>query len=279
MFNAKVFDYPKPVSLIKYLINFKPELKDEAIILDFFAGSGTTVQAVLELNKEDGGKRQVILCTNNENEICEKVTYPRVGNIMKGFNFVGTQAEILFDEKLNVSKIKKGKELIEKIKKIELKENINFDEFEIKVEKGNIVLKGLKIKRGRQEGLGNNLKYYRTSFVENSKNRDQIRMDVTRRCTEMLCIKEGVYNLKKESDDWKIFEQNGKYLAVYYDFAGISLEELKNEMNAIEGEKVLYCFTLEREINKIDFLGWKNTRFEAIPQKILDVYKRIFNNQ
>ena len=94
----------------------------------------------------------------------------------------------------------------------------------------------------------------------------------------MLCIKEGIYNLKHETADWKIFEQNNRYLGVYYDFSGLSLENLKEEMNKLKGEKVLYCFTIEREINKRDFFGWKNTRFEAIPQKILDVYKRIFNN-
>lgn len=56
-----------------------------AIILDFFAGSGTTGQAVMELNKEDGGHRQFILCTNNENKIAEEVTYPRIKAVVKGY--------------------------------------------------------------------------------------------------------------------------------------------------------------------------------------------------
>ena len=51
--------------------------------MDFFAGSGTTGQAVVELNKEDGGNRRYILCTNNENKICEEVTYQRLKNIQK----------------------------------------------------------------------------------------------------------------------------------------------------------------------------------------------------
>lgn len=61
--NQKVFDYPKPVSLIKYLINFL--VNDDEIILDFFAGSGTTGHAVMELNK-DGGNRKFILCQIDE---------------------------------------------------------------------------------------------------------------------------------------------------------------------------------------------------------------------
>ena len=63
MFGEKVFDYPKPVSLIKYLLNFKPELKENSLLLDFFAGTGTTAQAVLELNNEDNGnKKKNISC-------------------------------------------------------------------------------------------------------------------------------------------------------------------------------------------------------------------------
>ena len=56
-----------------------------SVILDFFAGSGTTGHAVLELNKEDGGNRQFILCTNNENNICEEVTYQRLKKVIKGY--------------------------------------------------------------------------------------------------------------------------------------------------------------------------------------------------
>ena len=53
-------------------------------MLDFFAGSGTTGHAVMNLNKEDGGTRRFILCTNNENKICEEVTYQRIKTLITG---------------------------------------------------------------------------------------------------------------------------------------------------------------------------------------------------
>lgn len=59
LFNSKVFDYPKPVSLIKYLANFYVD--PDSLILDFFSGSGTTAHAVMKLNAEDGGKRKYIM--------------------------------------------------------------------------------------------------------------------------------------------------------------------------------------------------------------------------
>lgn len=77
------FNYPKSLLLMRDLLEVTS--KPNSLILDFFAGSGTTGHAVLALNKEDGGNRQFILCTNNENNICEEVTYERLKRVMKGY--------------------------------------------------------------------------------------------------------------------------------------------------------------------------------------------------
>lgn len=73
----------KSLKLIKDILNV--HLNKNAKVLDFFAGSGTTGHAVLELNKEDGGHRQFILCTNNENNICRDVTYERLRRVINGY--------------------------------------------------------------------------------------------------------------------------------------------------------------------------------------------------
>jgi len=83
---AKTFDYPKSLYATLDTLRVLVSEKKDAIILDFFAGSGTTGQAVLELNKQDGGRRQFILCTDNENKICAEVTYPRIKRVIKGYN-------------------------------------------------------------------------------------------------------------------------------------------------------------------------------------------------
>lgn len=83
--NCEFKNGKKPIRLIKQLIKWS-NIPQDGIVLDFFAGSGTTAQAVLELNKEDGGNRKFILCTNNENKICEKITYKRLTNIIEGFS-------------------------------------------------------------------------------------------------------------------------------------------------------------------------------------------------
>ena len=85
------FAYPKPVTLIKLLIDSITYNNKNGLILDFFAGSGTTAQAVQELNCEDNGNRHFILCTNNENKICEDITYKRLLKINSGISKVLTR--------------------------------------------------------------------------------------------------------------------------------------------------------------------------------------------
>jgi adenine-specific DNA-methyltransferase len=78
------FPFPKSLYLVKECL-IAVEQNKNATVLDFFAGSGTTGHAVLELNKQDGGNRNFILCTNNENKICEEVTYERIKRVSKGY--------------------------------------------------------------------------------------------------------------------------------------------------------------------------------------------------
>lgn len=94
IFNGKVFDNPKPVQLLKDFI-FLGSKKD-SIVLDFYAGSGTTGQAVMELNEEDGGKRQFILVTNNENGIGENITRERLYRVINGKGSKGEKIEWLY---------------------------------------------------------------------------------------------------------------------------------------------------------------------------------------
>ena len=86
---AEYFQFPKPVELISKCLQIGSQ--KDSVVLDFFAGSGTTGQAVIELNKSDNGSRKFILCTNNENNICERVTYSRLKTVISGIRVDGSQ--------------------------------------------------------------------------------------------------------------------------------------------------------------------------------------------
>jgi len=224
------FAFSKPRQLVEHLIRITDK-KEDIYVLDFFAGSGTTGHAVLNLNNYDEGKRVFILCTNDDeidhngdkkkHRICTDICYPRIEKAIKGY---------------------------------------------------------ATPKKDKVTGLGGNLKYYKTAFVKNSISRDDLKMRITRECTEMLCLREGIFEEVKAKPDYHIFEQNGRIMGVYYSMERDSLAELKKELDKMEGEKILYCFTFDSlGLNKKDFADWKDVSMEAIPQPILDIYKEIYN--
>ena len=235
------FPFPKSLPTVRDCLSVVVKNKKSAFILDFFAGSGTTGHAVLELNKEDRGNRKFILCTNNEvngiekelrakglsekeiqeHGICRKITYPRLEKVIKGY-----------------------------------KKNGN----------------GEKV-----EGLGGNLQYFRTDLVKDTKNKDQVRLDLTGKCTEMLCVKENIFNLIKEGEDYKIFSSNkgDKFLCVFYNLFDDSLSNFLKEIKKLKGEKKIYMFSIDGATNKKLFAGVDDCAIEEIPQKIIDIYKQI----
>lgn len=77
------FDSPKPISLIKRILEIASN--KDSTVLDFMAGSGTLGHAVMKMNQDDGGVRRFILCTNNENNICTDICYPRIKSAIKGY--------------------------------------------------------------------------------------------------------------------------------------------------------------------------------------------------
>lgn len=114
----------KPLDLLNRILKMYPN--SSSTILDFFAGSGSTGHAVEQLNKEDGGNRKYILCTNNENNICEEVTYKRLKNIQDetphNLKYFKTKFVSKDDEDLEYTLLNNVKTLIE------LEHGINLEE-------------------------------------------------------------------------------------------------------------------------------------------------------
>jgi len=211
------FTHPKPSNLIKKIIIMATNNKS-AIILDFFAGSGTTAHAVLALNKEDGGNRQFILCTNNENNICTDVCYPRIKKVIEGYKN----------------------------------------------------LRGEWI-----EGLGGNLKYFKTDFVDYDKPTDKNKIKLTKHATEMLCVKEGTFEKVIGNERFKIFKNSDHYTGIIWDQTAIP--EFKKVIKNIKAKFSVYIFSLTDETFDEEFADIKQkVKLSPIPEAILRVYRRIF---
>lgn len=273
----QVFSYPKSIYAVMDCIKTMSSRKD-IMILDYFAGSGTTGHAVLELNKLDGGNRKFVLCTNNENNICDEVTYPRLQKVIKGFDFKGKDRTLLYEKKITWTDFnKRSDDIKDEINTILEEKNSKFDKIEKKIENGVLSVLGINNIDGKKEGLGGNLQYFKTSFVKKSKNKDQVKINLTRKCTEMLCVKENIFNEFLESEDFRIFSSNreDKYLCIYYNFIDDSFEEFLIKLKKIKEKKIIYMFSFDNTVDRSLFSEIDNFSIEPIPQKILDVYKQL----
>lgn len=214
------FDFPKSLYTVYDCIYAVVGDNPNAIVLDFFAGSGTTGHAVLEMNKIDNGNRRFILCTNNENNICEEITYERIKRVIKGY------------------KNKKGEKI---------------------------------------DGLGGNLRYYKTDLVDIEKlhhTPDNAKIKLTYQAGEMIALRENTLNEVEKNEWWQIFEGLGKTTAIYFKEDKEKLQVLVDKLEKTKQPCALYIFSWGKNEYKSEYSS-NNIRVEDIPEPILEVYKEI----
>ena len=146
-----LFDTPKPVRLIGKILDLA--LPQDGIILDSFAGSGTTAHAVLAANKRDDGNRRFIL-VEMEDHIANDVTAERVRRVIKGYGFTGTQKTELYRQKLNWTSLKKTDEWVSVIDKLERQQGATYDTIKKEVKNNELIVTGEKKVTDTTEGLG-----------------------------------------------------------------------------------------------------------------------------
>lgn len=220
---GKHFPYPKSLWTVSEMISMIAKHRKNAIILDFFAGSGTTGHAVLDLNKEDGGNRQFILCTNNEDnngsgtKIASDICYPRIKNVMWGY----------------------------------------------------------QAKTEKVTGLGGNLKYFSTVFVDTVKTDNDKRV-FTARCTEMLCLAEGTFDeVTSKKGAFALYENQNQMTGIVYDED--ALADFKKEAKKYKKPIVIYAFSYDHTYHEDDFEDLNNLKtVKPIPEIILNVYRKIY---
>ena len=149
----QTFATPKPTRLIKKII--KMVCNNNDIILDSFAGSGTTGESVLQLNKEDGGNRKFIL-VELESEICKNITSQRVKNIIKK-SYKDEKSTELYKKGLNIADLKDMNAIFDKIEEIKL-ENKNFKKFSLKFKNKTLSLFG-EVQQDLKNGTGGGFQY------------------------------------------------------------------------------------------------------------------------
>lgn len=146
---------PKPVGLIRQIIEIGS--KPDSIILDSFAGTGTTGQAVLETNNGDGGKRRFILVEMED--YADRLTAERVRRIINGYDFKGTQKTELLLQNLSWRVLTTANDLMEKVRGIEIQRGEEFNRIKKEVKDGRLVVSGERKAAERADGLDGSFTY------------------------------------------------------------------------------------------------------------------------
>jgi hypothetical protein len=234
----------------------------------------------MELNKKDGGSRQCIVCTNNENNICEEVTYPRIERVINGYPFEGKDKDVLYEKKLNLTALKKSADILEEIEAIKTMEGTNFEKYDVEVEDNHVRLTGTKNIEGKKEGLGGSLKYYRTDFI--GKNNvlnatDADKVELAHQAGELLAIAENTLYKVKENSHWQLYENGERYTAVYFREELDHFEKFVAMVEKLKRPVTVYVFSWGDDEFDEEFEHIEGAKVKTIPLPILEIYKNIYN--
>ena len=152
-----VFITPKPSSLIRHIIRMATD--KDSIILDSFAGSGTTAHAVLALNKADGGNRRFVLIECED--YVDSITAERVRRVIKGYRHTGVQRTELLNEKLSWATLRQADGLVAEVEVLEGREGGRFDKIRKEVKNDKLIVTGERRITERTEGLGGAFSYFK----------------------------------------------------------------------------------------------------------------------
>lgn len=152
---SETFSTPKPVRLLSKIVQIAT--RPDSLVLDSFAGSGTTAHAVLAANARDGGSRRFILVEGES--YADKLTAERVRRVINGYSFTGTQREELLREPLTWTKLKNATALHERVQQCETLDGPKFDRVKKEVKDGALIVSGERDVEEKTEGLGGNFTY------------------------------------------------------------------------------------------------------------------------
>ena len=146
---------PKPVELVRRIVEIAS--KDHGLILDSFAGTGTTAHAVLEANWRDGGNRRFILVEMED--YADSLTAERVRRVISGYAFTGTQKTQLLREKITWPKLRKPGKFPKAVEAIENLHGHEYDRIRRQVRNGLLIVSGETAVAERIDGLGGSFSY------------------------------------------------------------------------------------------------------------------------
>ena len=290
------FDYPKSVYNVMDCLLAVVKNRPDAVILDFFAGSGTTAHAVQLINKQYGGHRHFILCTNNavgykrEKEYikkngqidtksakwttwCEKygiassITYPRITSLYNGYMHSGAIKTTLLSKKIGLTQLKDDR-LFKRMQEIANEHSHEYDEVKLIVDSGIAQVIGITNKQTGVEGIPANLKYYKCSLIPKESRPRRTLAKLENFLDAFIQIKEDAYEAV-EHCEYKEFKSTFHKKQVFvYQKSFVDESELGSILHAAQAPEVV-LYVNEAIINDEYLTSLKSIRLMAIPRNLL----------
>lgn len=242
------FDTVKPTSIIEYLL--ERVLSKDDIVLDSFAGSGSTAHAVLNLNKKDQGNRKFILIEMDKH-IAKTVTMPRIKKIINGYQYKGKSKDVLFSQTLNFKSLFKADEILENIESIKELNKDNYTSIKVEMNDNYLEVIGETTIVNHIEGIKGSFQFCRLSQEPLFEADGHIRSDVSfAEFAEFVWFSEtGTgYTGKADSPLLGVFEGRAIYLlynGILKDLTdqggNILTQQVYDVLPKFDGVKVIYA--------------------------------------
>jgi len=266
------FDTPKPTRLIDRILDIAVEPGD--IVMDCFAGSGTTAHSVLKANLKDGGDRKFVLLEVDADIV--KTTQERVQRAISGYEFTGTKTERIYEKKLNANTLKRITDYYEDAKRTyeQAKASDNYtDVHQPTVKDNNLVVEAEKYYDGHRDGLGGGF-----DFME-------LGAPIFKDGTKMLNEDVGESELRRyvyytethqpltqtRSEDYPYWLDDYQGVGYYFYYEADQLTTLSNEtlLNVVKGRMdgglIVYADLCEFSDDELEQMG---ITFRQIPRDI-----------
>lgn len=261
------FDTPKPTSLIQRILQIAT--KDDSIILDSFAGSGSTGHAALNLNQIDNGNRKFILIELMD--YAETTTAERVRRVMTGYEYKGKKEEEIYSKKLTPKNILQAETILAEAQQMAELNKDNYDKIgKPKIEDNCLKVIGTKVYTDRMEGLGGSFDYYELGaplFNEDHTLNEEV--DETR-------IREYIYYTETREHLTRKQDETYPYLLDYHNDTGYffyykkdELTELSHDtLNIVPKKAAHYVIYADTCTISKEELAKMNISFKKIPRDI-----------
>ena len=293
----------KPVAFINKILEIAKGDRDGLIVLDFFAGSGSTGHAIVEKNLTSNNNQVILVqlpeltyeikrgvkvaksyCKNVFNagfENLTQITYKRMQNVILGYSSNKTITTSLMNEKIDINKLVRINGYIEDAISIREKNKDRFNEIAVEFIDGVLSVKG-KIKKNQTfKGFGNSLKYYRTTFVGKNQPKaatDDDKLTLAKKAGSLLSLAENTLYEMEVTDYYQIYtNEKGHWTCIYFQEDYSHFDEFHQKVTSLQGDEksvYVFCWSDGAEF-ATEFEYEKNVTVKSIPQPILDIYKSL----